>query len=156
MSAGRLWYDWGYLDEIKRIVKGPMLVKGILTAEDARICVQRGYDGIVVSNHGGRSMDYGPSTLEVLPEIVDAVGGKIPVLVDSGFRRGSDVVKAIALGAAAVLMGRAPRWGLGAYGAPGVQRLLEIVRAEFREAMASTGRATLSALDRSALKVDFP
>ena len=155
VSASRLWYDWGYLDEIKRIVKGPMLVKGILTAEDARICVQRGYDGIVVSNHGGRSMDYGPSTLEVLPEIVDAVGGKIPVLVDSGFRSGSDVVKAIALGATAVLMGRAPRWGLGAYGAPGVQRLLEIVRAEFRDAMASTGRTTLAALDRSALKVDF-
>ena len=99
VSAGRCGTDWGYLDEIKRIVKGPMLVKGILTAEDARICVQRGYDGIVVSNHGGRSMDYGPSTLEVLPEIVDAVGGKIPVFVDSGFRRGSDVVKAIALGA---------------------------------------------------------
>ena len=77
VSAGRLWYDWKYLDDIRRFVKGPMLVKGILSSEDARICVQRGYDGIVVSNHGGRSMDYGPSTLEVLPEIVDAVDGKI-------------------------------------------------------------------------------
>jgi 4-hydroxymandelate oxidase len=156
ISAGRLWYDWGYLDEVKRMVKGPMLVKGILTAGDARICVERGYDGIVVSNHGGRSMDYGPSTLEVLPEIVDAVAGRIPVLVDSGFRRGSDVVKAIALGASAVLLGRAPRWGLGAFGPQGVQRLLEIVRAEFREAMASTGRPSLAALDRTAVKVDLP
>ena len=155
IGAGRLWYDWGYLDEVRRFVKGPMLVKGILTAEDARICVQRGYDGIVVSNHGGRSMDYGPSTLEVLPEIVDAVGGQMPVLVDSGFRRGSDDVKAIALGASAVLLGRAPRWGLGAFGPAGVQRLLEIVRAEFREAMASTGRTSLAALDRTTVKVDF-
>ena len=151
----RLWYSWKYLDDIRKFVKGHMLVKGILTAEDAKICVERGYDGIIVSNHGGRSMDYGPATLEVLPEIVDAVGGKIPVLVDSGFRRGSDVVKAIALGAAAVCMGRAPRWGLGAFGPQGVQRLLEIVHAEIREAMAKTGRTTLDALDRTAVKADL-
>jgi isopentenyl diphosphate isomerase/L-lactate dehydrogenase-like FMN-dependent dehydrogenase len=144
-----LWYSWQYLDDIRAFIKGPMIVKGILTAEDARISVERGYDGLVVSNHGGRSMDYGPSTLEVLPEIVDAVGGKIPVLIDSGFRRGSDVVKALALGASAVCMGRAPRWGLGAFGPQGVQRLLEIVHAEIREAMAKTGRRTVAALDRT-------
>jgi len=155
IQPGRLWYNWRYLDDLRKTVKVPFLLKGILTAEDARLAVEHGVDGIIVSNHGGRSMDYGPSTLEVLPEIVDAVGGKIPVLVDSGFRSGSDVVKAIALGATAVLMGRAPRWSLGAYGAPGVQRLLEIVRTEFRDAMASTGRTTLAALDRSAVKVDF-
>ena len=97
----RLWYSWKYLDDIRPFVKGPMIIKGILTADDAKMCVQRGYDGIIVSNHGGRSMDYSPSTLEVLPEIVDAVGGRMPVLIDSGFRRGSDVVKAIALGASA-------------------------------------------------------
>jgi 4-hydroxymandelate oxidase len=152
----RLWYHWKYLDDIRPFIKGPMLVKGIVTAEDAKICVQRGYDGIVVSNHGGRTLDYVPSTLEVLPEIVDAVGGKIPVLVDSGFRRGSDLVKAIALGASAVCLGRAPRWGLGAFGPAGVQRLLEIIQAEFREAMARTGRTTLAALDRTAVRTNFP
>jgi 4-hydroxymandelate oxidase len=151
----RMWYSWKYLDDIRRFVKGHMLVKGVLTAEDARLCVERGIDGIIVSNHGGRSMDYGPSTLEVLPEIVDAVGGKIPVLVDSGFRRGSDIVKAMAMGASAVCLGRAVRWGLGAFGPQGVQRLLEIVQTEFREAMASTGRKTLATLDRTALKMDF-
>ena len=152
----RLWYSWKYLDDIRPFVKGPMLIKGIVTAEDARTCVQRGYDGIIVSNHGGRTMDYVPSTLEVLPEIVDAVAGRIPVLVDSGFRRGSDLVKAIALGASAVCLGRAARWGLGAFGPAGVQRLLEIVQAEFREAMASTGRTTLAALDRTAVRTNFP
>jgi 4-hydroxymandelate oxidase len=151
----RLWYSWKYLDDIRPFVKGPMLIKGILTAEDARICVEHGFDGIIVSNHGGRSMDYGPSTLEVLPEIVDAVGGKIAVLIDSGFRRGSDVVKALALGASAVCMGRAPRWALGAFGAQGVQRLLEIVQDEMREAMARAGRKNVSALDRTALKASF-
>jgi 4-hydroxymandelate oxidase len=151
----RLWYSWKYLDDIRPIVKGPMIIKGILTAEDAKMCVAHGYDGIIVSNHGGRSMDYGPSTLEVLPEIVDAVGGKLPVLIDSGFRRGSDVVKAIALGASAVCMGRAPRWGLGAFGPQGVQRLLEIVHAEFREAMAKTGRSTIAELDRTVLRTNF-
>jgi isopentenyl diphosphate isomerase/L-lactate dehydrogenase-like FMN-dependent dehydrogenase len=156
VSAGRLWYNWRYLDEIRPMIQGPMIVKGILTAEDARVCVERGYDAIVVSNHGGRSMDYGPSTLEVLPEVVDAVGGRLPVLFDGGIRSGSDIAKALALGARAVLLGRASRWGLGAYGPAGVQRLLEILQAELREAMARCGRTTLKALDRSAVKVDFP
>ena len=96
-----------------------MLVKGILTAEDALLCLEHGAQGIIVSNHGGRSLDYGPSTLEVLPEIVDAVRGRVPVLVDSGFRRGADVMKALALGANAVCLGRATRWGLGAFGIAG-------------------------------------
>jgi 4-hydroxymandelate oxidase len=152
----RFWYSWKYLDEIRPLVKGHMLVKGIVTGEDAKICVEKGIDGIIVSNHGGRGLDYEPSTLEVLPEIVDAVGGRIPVLVDSGFRRGGDLVKAIALGAKAVCLGRAPRWGLGAFGPAGVQRLLEIIQAEFREAMASTGRTTLAALDRTAVRTNFP
>jgi len=156
VNPRRLWYSWKYLDDIRPFIKGPMLIKGILTGEDTKTCVAHGYDGIIVSNHGGRSMDYGPSTLEALPEVVDAVGGKIPVLIDSGFRRGSDIVKAIALGAQAVCLGRAPRWGLGAFGPAGVQRLLEIVQAEFREAMAKTGCTTLAALDRTVLKTDFP
>jgi 4-hydroxymandelate oxidase len=152
----RLWYNWKYLDDIRPFIKGQMLVKGIVTAEDARLCVERGADGIVVSNHGGRTLDYVPSTLEVLPEIVDAVGGRIPVLIDSGFRRGSDLVKAIALGASAVCLGRAPRWALGAFGPAGVQRLLDIIHTEFREAMAKTGRTTLAALDRTAVRTNFP
>jgi isopentenyl diphosphate isomerase/L-lactate dehydrogenase-like FMN-dependent dehydrogenase len=156
ISGGRLWYNWKYLDDIRPMIQGPLIIKGILTAEDARICVERGYDAIVVSNHGGRSMDYGASTLEVLPEVVDAVGGKVPVLFDGGIRRGSDIAKALALGARAVLLGRASRWALGAYGPPGVQRLLEILQAELREAMARAGCTTLKALDRSAVKVDFP
>src|SRR5205807_2514080 len=110
--------------------KVPLLLKGILTAEDARLAVERGVDGIIVSNHGGRYLDYAPSTLEVLPEIVDEVRGRAPVLIDSGFRRGSDILKALALGANAVCLGRVPRWGLAAYGAPGVQRVLEILQSE--------------------------
>ena len=99
VSTARLWYTWQYLDEIRKIIKVPMVVKGILTAEDARLCLEHGVDGIIVSNHGGRSMDYGPSTLEVLPEIVAAVNGRVPVITDSGYRRGSDILKALALGA---------------------------------------------------------
>ncbi len=155
VTPARLWYTWKYLDDIRPFIKVPMLLKGIMTAEDAKLCVERGFDGIMVSNHGARSMDYNPSTLEVLPEIVDAVGGKIPVIVDGGIRRGSDIVKAMALGASAVGLGRAPRWGLGAFGPQGVQRLLEIMQQEFREAMARTGRTSLAALDRSAVKVNF-
>jgi isopentenyl diphosphate isomerase/L-lactate dehydrogenase-like FMN-dependent dehydrogenase len=122
------------------MVKVPLLAKGILTAEDARLCLEHGLDGIYVSNHGGRSLDYSPSTLEVLPEIVAAVAGKAPVLFDSGVRRGSDALKALALGATAVCLGRVPRWGLAAYGAPGVQRILEILQTELTQAIAQTGR----------------
>ena len=138
------------------MVKVPMLIKGILTREDAAECVRRGVDGIIVSNHGGRSMDYGPSTLEVLPEIVDAVGGRVPVIVDSGFRRGADVFKALALGAAAVELGRAARWGLGAFGAAGAQRLLEILHQELVMAAAAAGCPSISSIDRSCVKANFP
>ena len=155
VNPARLWYNWKYLDDLRAFTKIPILFKGIVTAEDARLCVERGVDGIIVSNHGGRSLDYGSSTLEVLPEIVDAVGGRIPVLVDGGVRRGADIVKAMAIGASAVCLGRAPRWGLGAFGPPGVQRLMEILQAEFSEAMARTGRTTLAALDRTAVKINF-
>jgi 4-hydroxymandelate oxidase len=151
----RLWYSWGYLDAIHKFIKGPMIVKGILTAEDAELCVQHGADAILVSNHGGRSMDYGPAPLEVLPEIVAQVRGRIPVLVDSGFRRGSDVFKALALGATAVGIGRANRFGLGAFGAAGVQRVLEIMQRELVQAAAAAGRRTLASIDNTAVKVNF-
>jgi 4-hydroxymandelate oxidase len=154
-GVSRLWQSWSYLDTIHKYIKGPMIVKGILTAEDAELCVQHGADAILVSNHGGRSMDYGPSTLEVLSDIVTAVRGRIPVLVDSGFRRGSDVFKALALGASAVGIGRANRFGLGAFGAPGVQRVLEIMQRELVTAAATAGRGTLASIDKTAIKVKF-
>jgi isopentenyl diphosphate isomerase/L-lactate dehydrogenase-like FMN-dependent dehydrogenase len=132
-----------------------MLIKGVLTAEDATLSVDRGLDGIIVSNHGGRSLDYGPSTLEVLPEIAAAVNGRIPLLIDSGFRRGTDVLKALALGADAVCFGRATRWALGAFGTPGVQRVLEMLQAELAAAMAAAGRPSLDDLDASAVRARF-
>ena len=155
-STSRAWYEWKLFDDIRPFVTVPLLAKGVLTAHDARLFVEHGLDGIVVSNHGGRALDSSPSTLEVLPEIVDAVAGRIPVLVDGGFRRGSDVLKALALGASAVCLGRVARWGLGAFGAPGVQRVLEIVQAEFVLAMAHTGRPTLDSIDRTLVRTDFP
>ena len=138
------------------MIKVPLIVKGILTAEDAALCLEHGVDAIVVSNHGGRSMDYGPSTLEVLPEIVAAVKGRVPVITDSGYRRGSDILKALALGANAVLLGRATRWALGAFGPAGAQRLLEMMQQELVDAAAAAGRATLASIDASVVKAQFP
>lgn len=152
----RLFYDWKLFAEIRKLTKVPIIAKGILTAEDAKLCLENGLDGVYVSNHGGRSLDYGPSTLEVLPEIVDAVNGRCPVLFDSGVRRGTDILKALALGASAVCLGRIPRWGLGAYGAPGVQRILEIMQAELVQAMAAAGQPSLAAINRSLVRTDFP
>ncbi len=103
VSDRRLWYSWQYIDAVRKVAKDKMVVKGILDPEDAKLAIEHGADAIVVSNHGGRSMDYGPSTLEVLPEIVAAVNGRIPVLFDSGIRRGADIFKALSLGANAVL-----------------------------------------------------
>ena len=154
-APGRLWYSWQYLDTIRKQIRLPMIVKGILTVEDAKRCVDHGADGILVSNHGGRSMDYGPSTLEVLPEIIAAVNGRIPVITDSGYRRGTDMLKGLALGASAVLLGRPTRWALGAFGAAGVTRLLEIMQRELVEAVAAAGRTTLRSIDKSIVKTKF-
>jgi isopentenyl diphosphate isomerase/L-lactate dehydrogenase-like FMN-dependent dehydrogenase len=155
LQPGRLWYTWQYLDEVRRMLKVPLLVKGILTAEDAVMCVEHGVDGIIVSNHGGRSMDYGPSTLEVLPEIVAAVNRRVPILTDSGYRRGTDILKALALGADAVLLGRTTRWALGAFGAPGAQRLLEMMQQELVAAAAAAGRKTHASIDKTAIRTHF-
>jgi 4-hydroxymandelate oxidase len=151
----RLWYNWKYAEQVKSMLKVPMLAKGVLTAEDAKLCLEHGFDGVYVSNHGGRSLDYGPSTLEVLPEVVDAVQGKVPVLFDSGIRYGSDILKALALGANAVCLGRSIRWGLAAYGPAGVQRVLEILQGELVTAMAQTGRPTLASIDRTLVRTHF-
>ncbi len=156
VGAGRLWYEWTLFDDLRPMCEVPLLAKGILTGDGAKKCLEHGVDGIIVSNHGGRALDYGPSSLEVLEEVVEAVGGRVPVLIDSGFRRGSDVLKALALGADAVCLGRASRWGLGAFGEQGAQRVIEIVNAELKQAMAFAGVASLAKIDRSIVKTNFP
>jgi len=136
-------------DSIKRLrdkVRGRLVLKGILTSEDARLAADSGIDAIVVSNHGGRVEDGVSATITVLPEIVEAVGGRMPVLVDSGFRRGSDIVKALAIGAKAVCVGRPYLWGLGAFGQAGVERVLGILRNETRTAMQQLGAPSLKDL----------
>ncbi len=155
VSDFRMWYEWKHFDQIRPFSKVPMLAKGIVTGEDAKLGLEHGLDGIYISNHGGRSMDYEPSTLEVLPEILDAVAGRAPVIIDGGFRRGTDIAKALALGAKAVCIGRPTRWGLGAFGAAGVQRVLEILQRELVMTMASLGRSTLETLDRNTVKTNF-
>ena len=156
VGAGRLWYEWQLFDNLRPMCEVPMLAKGILTGEGAKTCIDHGVDGIVVSNHGGRALDYGPSSLEVLEEVVLAVDGRVPVLIDSGFRRGTDVLKALALGADAVCLGRASRWGLGAFGEAGAQKVLELVNAELRQAMAAAGVGSLSQIHRGLVKTNFP
>jgi isopentenyl diphosphate isomerase/L-lactate dehydrogenase-like FMN-dependent dehydrogenase len=122
--------DWGYLERLCGRVDVPVAVKGVLTAEDAVLAAEHGAAGVVVSNHGGRQLDSVPASIDALPEVVEAVGDRLDVLVDGGVRRGTDVVKAIALGARAVLAGRAPIWGLAAAGEEGARTVLELLRAE--------------------------
>jgi 4-hydroxymandelate oxidase len=155
VSASRVWYTWDYLERLKKALPVPLLVKGIVTAEDAKLAVEHGMDGIIVSNHGGRSMDYGPSTLEVLPEIVAAVNRGVPVITDSGYRRGTDILKALALGADAVMLGRTTRWALGAFGAPGVEKLIDIMQRELVAAAASAGCATRAAIGPEVVRTKF-
>lgn len=133
---------WDSIKRLRDTVKVKLVLKGILASEDARLASEAGIDGIVVSNHGGRVEDGVSATIEVLPEIVQAVGGRMPVMVDSGFRRGSDIVKALALGAQAVCIGRPYLWGLGAFGQPGVERVLGILRNETRTSMQQLGAPT--------------
>ena len=137
---------WDRIKRLRDMVKAKLVLKGILAFEDAKLAADVGIDAIIVSNHGGRAEDGVASTIEVLPEIVEAVGGRMPVLIDSGFRRGSDIVKALALGAQAVCIGRPYLWGLGAFGQPGVERVLEILRAETRVAMQQLGAPSLKDL----------
>lgn len=138
--------DWKFFDRLRDATPLKVLIKGILTPEDARLAVEHGADGVIVSNHGGRAEDVGLATIDVLPEIVAAVGGRIPVLVDSGFRRGSDVVKALALGARAVCIGRPYLWGLAAFGQEGVEAVLGLLRRELELSMRALGTPSLAAL----------
>jgi 4-hydroxymandelate oxidase len=137
---------WDLIKRLRDTVKVKLVLKGILAFEDAKLAADAGIDAIVVSNHGGRVEDGVGATIDVLPEIVQAVGGRMPILVDSGFRRGSDIVKALAMGAQAVCIGRPYLWGLGAFGQPGVERVLGILRAETRTAMQQLGAPSLKDL----------
>lgn len=143
--------DWTFLEKLRAFTDLRVLVKGIMTAEDARLCAESGVDGVVVSNHGGRAEDFGSATIDVVPEVVDAVGGRIPVIVDSGFRRGSDILKAMALGATAVGIGRPYLWGLGAFGQAGVEAVLGLLRDELVLAMQQAGLGSISQIPSSAV-----
>jgi hypothetical protein len=129
------------IEWMKQQVKLPVVVKGIMGAADARVAISAGADALVVSNHGGRILDFNRAALEALPEVVDGVGGKVPVLLDSGVRSGGDIVKALALGAKAVLTGRPIAWGAGAFGAPGVERVFAIFAEEIERVLTMTGVA---------------
>jgi 4-hydroxymandelate oxidase len=141
--------DWDTVKRMRDVTKMKIILKGIVTADDAELAVQNGMDGILVSNHGGRGEDNGRSTIDALPEIVAVVKGRIPVIVDSGFRRGTDAVKALAMGAQAVGIGRPYLWGLGAFGEEGVERVLELVRNETRAAMQQCGARSVKDLNAS-------
>jgi isopentenyl diphosphate isomerase/L-lactate dehydrogenase-like FMN-dependent dehydrogenase len=140
---------WRDLEWLRAHTSLPLLVKGVLTAEDAELACEAGVEGLVVSNHGGRQLDGVAATLDVLPEVVEAVGDRAEVLLDSGVRRGTDVVKALALGARAVLAGRAPLWGLAVGGAEGVERVLALLREEFELALALCGCASPAEVTRA-------
>ena len=140
---------WEFVDRLRKATSLKLLIKGIETHEDARLAVEHGVDGVFVSNHGGRATETGRSTIEALPEVVNEVSGRVPVFLDGGVRRGTDVFKALALGAKAVGIGRPFLWGLGAFGQAGVDRVLEILQGELKLAMGNCGTPAVTAIDRS-------
>jgi 4-hydroxymandelate oxidase len=145
--------DWSAIDRLRKGFSLPFVLKGVMSPEEARKAVAGGVQGLVVSNYAARSVPGVASAIEVLPSIADAVGGKVPILIDGGFRLGSDVLKALALGAQAVLLGRPALWGLAAYGAEGVQGVVETVQSEFARDMAMCGKVNLKAIDRALVTV---
>ena len=147
---------WKELEWLTSSISLPVVVKGVLTAEDARLCVEYGAKAVMVSNHGGRQLDTTFAPVEALPEVVEAVDGKIEVYMDGGIRRGTDVLKALALGARAVSIGRPIFWGLAVNGEAGAREVLQILRDELDLAMAMCGRPNLASLDRSLLGIGSP
>jgi 4-hydroxymandelate oxidase len=143
---------WRDLDWLRSITKLPIVVKGIVHPADARLALEHGAQAIVVSNHGGRQLDTAPATIDALPRIADAVAGRIELLLDGGVRRGTDVLKAIALGARAVLIGRPILWGLAAAGEDGVRAVLEVLRSELDLALALSGCASLGAVTKDLVR----
>ncbi len=140
---------WEVIKRMKDVTSMNVMVKGLEVAEDAEAAVAAGVDGIIVSNHGGRATDTGRGTIECLPEVVKAVNGRVPVMVDGGVRRGTDVFKALALGASAVGIGRPYCWGLGAFGQAGVERVIDLLNREFAICMRGSGTVSLAAIDES-------
>jgi isopentenyl diphosphate isomerase/L-lactate dehydrogenase-like FMN-dependent dehydrogenase len=142
---------WSYVDRLKKLTKMKLILKGIDTAEDARLAREHGADGVVVSNHGGRAAETGRGTIDILPEVVDAVGAQIPVFVDGGFRRGTDIYKALAIGARAVGIGRPYIYGLASFGQEGVERVIEILRAELTLTMRQFGTPSIAQITRASV-----
>jgi isopentenyl diphosphate isomerase/L-lactate dehydrogenase-like FMN-dependent dehydrogenase len=142
---------WDFIKRLRDITKMKILIKGLESGQDAGLAVAHGADGIIVSNHGGRATDTGRGTLECLPDIAAAVRGRVPIILDGGVRRGTDVVKALALGATAVGIGRPYIWGLGAYGQPGVDRVLELLNKELMFAMVGVGARNLREITRASI-----
>lgn len=143
--------SWKDIEWLRSFMKVPLLLKGVLNPDDADHAVKSGASGIIVSNHGARNLDTTPATIDALPLVAERISGRVPLLVDGGVRRGTDVLKALANGASAVLIGRPCLYGLGVAGDEGVARVINILRREFEMAMALTGRPTISSIDRSVL-----
>jgi L-lactate dehydrogenase (cytochrome)/(S)-mandelate dehydrogenase len=143
--------NWQDMEDLRKLWKGPLILKGVLHPAEARRAAELGADGLIVSNHGGRQLDGAPASLEALPVVVDAVGGRIPVLMDGGVRRGADVVKALALGAAACLVARPQLWGLAVAGEAGVAHMLEIYRREIDRVLGLCGISRIADIDRTLL-----
>ena len=139
---------WDFIKHMRDATKMKIVLKGILTQEDAELCLKYGVDGIHVSNHGGRSEDGGRGAIECLPEIAKAVNGRVPIVFDSGIRRGSDIFKALSMGATAVCVGRPYLWGLGAFGQPGVERVMDILRTELYGVMQQMGAPNVAAIKK--------
>lgn len=156
MSGNHDNVTWKDIDWLRSFTRVPVLLKGILSPQDADHAVQQGVSGIMVSNHGARNLDTAPATIDVLPRVADTVAGRVPILVDGGIRRGTDVIKALASGASAVMIGRPYLYGLGIGGAEGVSSVINIIRGEFEMAMALTGRPTIESIDRSVLWPNAP
>ena len=152
-ALSRTAVTWADMKWLKQAWPGPIVIKGVLTGDDARRAVDEGAAAVIVSNHGGRQLDCAPAALKVLPEVVAAVGGQTEVLMDGGIRRGSDVVKALCMGAQAVLVGRAYAYGLGAAGEAGVTRAIEILRADLNRTMLLLGCKSISELDKSYIQL---
>ena len=153
LDLSRTMFAWDDLRWIRGIWPGPIIIKGVLTADDARRAVDEGAVAVVVSNHGGRQLDSAPASLRALPEVVTAVSGRAEVLMDGGIRRGGDIIKAVCLGARAVLVGRAYAYGLAAAGEAGVARAIEILRTDMERTLRLLGCASIAALDRSYVNV---
>jgi 4-hydroxymandelate oxidase len=152
-AVSRPALNWDAIDQLRKGLNVPVLIKGIMTPEEAQAAINHGVQGIVVSSYGGLLTPGMATSMEMLPSIADAVAGRVPILIDGSFRRGSDVFKALAFGAAAVMIGRPLAWGLAAYGTEGAQQVLEMLQTEVARDMAHTGKVTLKDIDRTVVKL---